>query len=365
MKVVFRVDASLRIGTGHIMRCLTLADALAARGADCQFICRAHEGNLIDFICEKGYVTHTLPQIHTEKHIFKGINLFHRQWLGATQEQDADACRKILASLRVDWLIVDHYAIDIAWERALQQHYCKLMVIDDLADRLHSCDVLVDQTFGRDKADYYPFLTRSCRILCGAEYALLRSEFADLRGYSLQRRVRPSMRALLITMGGVDNGNATGRILQALQGCPLPEDCRITVVMGQTAPWLKDVRERAKSMFWPTQVLVGVRNMASLMAESDLAIGAAGATSWERCCLGLPTLMLVQAENQMKVAHGLEQAGAAKLINTTESCDLQLRSLISVLINEPTMLMHMSRNASCIVDGNGANAVIYEMRSMS
>src|SRR5690606_15243077 len=123
-------------------------------------------------------------------------------------------------------------------------------------------------------------------VLCGSQYALLRPDFAALRAYSLRRRERPQLRHLLLTMGGVDKDNATGRVLQALTASELPASCRITVVMGATAPWLAEVRQLAEQLPWSTSVRVGVSDMAQLMADSDLAIGAAGATSWERCCLG-------------------------------------------------------------------------------
>jgi len=368
VNLVFRADASLQIGTGHVMRCLTLADAFAARGADCQFICRAHEGNLIEFIRGKGYVAHALPVTPaagagptapgTET---STPELGHSHWLGATQAQDAEACAPILAAQRPAWLIVDHYALDARWERALAPHYRKLMVIDDLADRPHACDLLLDQTFGRDAADYGPLVPAHCHLLRGSHYALLRPEFAALRPCSLQRRARPALRELLITMGGVDKGNATGQVLHALRTCPLPPDCQITAVMGGTAPWLEQVRTQARGMPWPTRVLVGVSDMAQLMADSDLAIGAAGATSWERCCLGLPTIMLVLAENQSKVAQGLELSGAAKLINLDQSATTQLMELLGPLIDDPEQLLEISGCAASIVDGTGVNAVMRQM----
>lgn len=367
MKVAFRTDASLQIGTGHVMRCLTLADALAARGADCQFLCRAHEGHLIELIRSKGYVAHALTMVPAAGATPTAPNtsaadLAHSHWLGATQAEDAEACVPILAAQRPDWLIVDHYALDVRWERALAPHYRKLMVVDDLADRPHACDLLLDQTFGRDAADYRAHVPADCRLLCGSQYALLRPEFAALRPYSLQRRVRPSLCELLITMGGVDKDNATGQVLQALRSCPLPADCRITVVMGATAPWLENVQKQAHDMPWPTRVRVGVSDMAQLMADSDLAIGAAGATSWERCCLGVPTILLVLADNQRKVAQGLEQFGAAKLINLGQSAVTQLRELLLPLIEDPAQLLNMSDCAASVVDGSGVDAVMRQMK---
>ena len=366
-KVVFRAEASLQIGTGHVMRCLTLADALVARGANCLFICRVHEGNLIDFIRSKGHTT--LPIQPAPKGASSlaikaaddSAHPAHSHWLGTRQSEDAAACAPLLAELRPDWLIVDHYGLDARWERALAPYCRKLMVIDDLADRPHACDLLLDQTFGRDTADYRPLVPVDCRLLCGSRYTLLRPEFAALRHYSLQRRVRPALRELLISMGGVDKDNATGQVLQALRTCPLPADCRITVVMGTTAPWLDEVRAQAQGMPWPTRVLVGVSDMAQLMADSDLAIGAAGMTSWERCCLGLPTIMLVLADNQRNVANGLEPSGGIKLINLDQNATTQLRESILPLIDDPVQLRNISNCAASVVDGLGVEAVMRQL----
>lgn len=368
MKVTFRTDASLQMGTGHVMRCLTLADALAAQGADCQFICREHQGNLIEQIRNKGYRVHALPVMP-----FAGMSstlqraatdeqyTAHSHWLGASQAEDAAACTAILAGINPDWLIVDHYALDAHWELALKPHYRKLMVIDDLADRPHICDLLLDQTFSRDAEEYRAWVPASSRLLCGSQYALLRPEFAALRDYSLQRRAEPQLRQLLITMGGVDKDNATCQVLDGLRSCPLPADCRITVVMGTTAPWLAEVERLAHDMPWLTQVKVGVRDMAQLMADSDLAIGAAGATSWERCCLGLPTIMVVLAANQYQVARGLEQAGAALVIGSTQSIARHLFSRLISLIESPMQLKAMIQSAGDIADGRGIDAVIQHL----
>lgn len=360
MKVAFRADASLEMGTGHIMRCLTLADALTVQGAECQFICREHQGNLIEFIRNKSYHTHALP-ISAEAGL-SDTQPGHAAWLGCSQEQDATDCVCALSEMKPDWLVVDHYALDARWEQALKPHYRKLMVIDDLADRPHLCDLLLDQTFGRDRGDYHRWVPSSSTVLCGSRYALLRPEFAKLRDYSLQRRAKPLVRKLLITMGGVDKDNVTGRVLKALRHSPLPEECQITVVMGSTAPWLSEVDQLAKSMPWPTQVMAGVSDMAQLMADSDLAIGAAGATSWERCCLGLPTIMLVLAENQSKVARELKRRGASLCIPDLQNIDDDLCSVISALIDNPETVGGMSNAARLVTAGLGVSAVTSQMR---
>lgn len=365
MLIAFRTDASLQIGTGHVMRCLTLADALTAKGAQCHFICREHPGHLIDFIRNKGHVVSVLPVARMEE---AGVETNgpvtastpHAAWLGATQTQDAEACAPMLAALRPDWLIVDHYALDATWERALAPHCAKLMVIDDLADRPHVCDLLLDQTYGRDEADYRQQVPATCRLLCGAQYALLRPEFAALRPYSLQRRAQPALRELLITMGGVDKDNAAGAVLEALRTCPLPTDCRVTVVMGATAPWLEAVETLAQAMPWPTRVLVGVSDMAQLMADSDLAIGAAGATTWERCCLGLPTIAVALADNQ-RMALRVLQGGGILMGSDLDEIAKNISSITTPGMSKKLM-KNYSLCSSRLVDGQGAIRVVAEVQ---
>lgn len=356
MNVVFRTDASIQIGSGHVMRCLTLADALTAKGAQCTFICREHSGNLIEYIRSKGYVIHSLPLGDDAD-----TDLAHSAWLGATQAQDAQACASLLAKLHPECLVVDHYALDARWESDLARYCGQVMVIDDLADRTHICNLLLDQTFGRDLTDYRTLVPSNTTLLCGSDYALLRPEFTALRPYSLQRRVLPKLKNLLITMGGVDKDNVTAQVLKTLQTCPLPADCEITVVMGPTAPWSANVQRLAQVMPWPTSVRIGADDMAQLMADSDLAIGAAGSTSWERCCLGLPTIMLVLAENQTRVASGLEKAGAARIIGLKGAVMPQLEIFLSELCKSSKELAHMSQAASTIVNGKGLAIVVTEM----
>lgn len=364
MKIVFRVDASIEMGTGHVMRCLTLADALKEQGAECHFICREHLGHLNALITERGHIVYSLPYIeqHKQREHSKTEELAHATWLGATQAEDLDACIPLLKSLQPDWLIVDHYAIDERWHQELRPYCQKIMVIDDLADRQHDCDLLLDQTFGRSSEDYLPLVPHDCQVLCGAQYALLRPEFAQWRDYSLKRRNQGQLEHLLINLGGVDKDNITTEILQALAKTSLPENCRITVVMGATAPWIEKVQQQAQQLPWPTDVKVGVNNMAELMANSDLAIGAAGATSWERCCLGLPTIMIVLAPNQMLIASELQSAGAALFI---EQEDIKERNLSKTLADLRTSLVKMksiSNLSAVIADGSGVATVLKRMK---
>jgi len=355
MQVVFRADASTDIGTGHVMRCLTLARALAEQEARCDFICRIHEGHLIDFVREQGFVVHVLPLGASPNALADGTA--HAPWLGTSQCQDAQACEFVLEALQPDWLVVDHYALDRRWEQSLRPYARRVMAIDDLADREHDCDLLLDQNLGRQTQDYEGLISGQTQVLIGPVHAILRPEFTDWREYSLQRRVQPQLKNLLIAMGGVDRMNATGQVLDALTCCELPSELSITVVMGTTAPWLERVQAQAAAMTRLTQVLSGVSNMAQLMAESDLCIGAAGGSTWERCALGLPTLVLILAANQQAGAIALQAHGAARLVKDNKQIIKQLTSLFSD--DKPNAaLKEMSQAAAKLTAGKGVVKVV-------
>jgi UDP-2,4-diacetamido-2,4,6-trideoxy-beta-L-altropyranose hydrolase len=358
--VVFRTDAALHIGNGHLMRCLTLADALRDSGNNCHFVCRQQPGQLLDHVTQRGHQVHVLETTRQDACDDGAPVLAHAHWLGCSQHTDALQTMQIVGSLQPSLVVVDHYALDVRWERQLRSLTRHLMVIDDLADRVHDCDLLLDQNPGRQSADYAGLVPSHCRILLGPGYALLRPEFAALRKQSLARREHPALRQLLITMGGVDQDNATCRILEALQLCTLPPECRIVVVMGAHAPWLEQVRAAAAKLRWQVEIKVDVTDMAVLMLNSDLALGAAGSTSWERCCLGLPGLLLVLAANQRAVAGYLAAEQAAVVLELDANLDQQLQTTLP-LVAAPEQLRLLSQRVSAITDGTGCQRVLQQL----
>jgi UDP-2,4-diacetamido-2,4,6-trideoxy-beta-L-altropyranose hydrolase len=364
IRITFRVDASLVIGSGHVMRCLTLAEALSAQGAKCHFICRAQPGHMLELIARRGFSVSALPvparQAAASAPDGPGRDAGHSSWLGCDWQADARETADILASLDSDWLVVDHYGIDQRWEEALQSYYKQLLVIDDLADRPHRSDVLLDQNLGRTPQDYAALVPAACQVLTGPKYALLHAEFSVLRAASMAGRVNPSLKRVLVTMGGVDLPNATARVLVALADSALPQDCRITVVMGEAAPWLEQVRELATRLPWPTEVVVNISDMARRMADSDLAIGAAGGTSWERCCVGLPTVLVVLADNQRAGATALQASGAARLVGDVDQIAVALPATLAAL-NHGHELRQLSSAAAAITDGQGVGKVLRAM----
>ncbi|RAZ91732.1 UDP-2,4-diacetamido-2,4,6-trideoxy-beta-L-altropyranose hydrolase [Mesorhizobium hawassense] len=357
MQIAFRTDASIDIGTGHVMRCLTLADALRERGAESLFICRLHNGHLMKLIAARGYTAVALPKLPVA-----GIKACavppHAYWLGTDWARDAQETRQAIGA--VDCLVVDHYGLDCRWEEGLHPACRYLMVIDDLADRPHHCDLLLDQSLGRTRGDYDGLLGDHAITLFGPNYALLRPEFSELRAESLARRVQPKLEHLLVTMGGVDKENVTGSVLDALDDGTLPPNLRITVVMGPHAPWIDQVRIRAAAMRHPTRVLVGTSDMARLMAESDLAIGAAGSTSWERCCMGLPSFVLVLADNQHTVAEALQGSGAVVALQKPSQVVRHLEErLVSGTVGQ--FLLDLSNAAASVTDGEGVTRIADRM----
>jgi len=359
MEIAFRTDASLQIGSGHVMRCLTLAEALRDRGATCRFICREHPGNLLAQIRTRGFVALALPVLMTDDDQRpQPCEPVHRNWLGSSWQADAEQTLDLLQGVRPDWLIVDHYALDRRWEDAVRPASGALMAIDDLADRLHACDLLLDQNLGRTPQDYVDLVPAPCQILAGPRYALLRPQFAQLRGYSLARRTANApLTNILIAMGGVDQANATTSVLQTLRdGVLLPGNCGITIIMGAQAPWLRDVVDFAARLPWHAEIAIGVDDMARRMAESDLAIGAAGGTAWERCCLGLPALLAVLAQNQWPGARALQASGASRLLGEVADIPQRLGPELALLMQEGA-LQRMSRLASAITDGLGVARV--------
>jgi UDP-2,4-diacetamido-2,4,6-trideoxy-beta-L-altropyranose hydrolase len=357
MRVVFRADASLQIGNGHIMRCLTLADVFAEAGAQILFVCREHPGHLAEFIGSKGHQVSLLPLATPDQ---SGFWNAHAAWLGGELLEDAQATRETIRNEfgGCDWLVIDHYALEADWERELRGCVGKILVIDDLADRHHACDLLLDQTLGRSAVDYHPWVDADCQLLCGAEYALLRSEFVELRNSRQVVRTAGPLKRLLVSMGGVDNDNLSSRVLAALAEVSLATDCLLTVVLGRTAPWRAEVERALKSLPCQTELLVDVRKMAELMLVADLAIGAAGSSAWERCCLGLPAVMVVVAENQCQVARSLAKQQAARVIASAEQIETELPVLLSELIGAPETRVAMSRAATQVTDGGGVSRVL-------
>jgi len=330
------------------MRCLTLADVLRGNGAVVSFICREHVGNLCDLVEEKGYAVHRLP--YAEPGVGIGSNEY-LSWLAVSQEEDA---RQTATALQQEqekprWLIVDHYALYEKWEKAMRPHTERIMVIDDLANRHHNCDLLLDQNLYEDlHTRYDSLLPPGCQKLLGPTYALLRPEFLQAR-QSLRKR-DGIVKRLLIFFGGVDPPNETAKALEAVQLLNRP-GIIVDVVVGAANPHADQLQKQCADL---TNVTVHgqVKNMAELMANADLAVGAGGTTTWERCCLGLPTITIVVADNQREMIETIADRGA--VWNMGWYVDVladDLKACLESALNSPEAVRAMGRAARQIMDG--------------
>lgn len=363
LRILFRVDASIQVGTGHIMRCLTLADELAKAGAQIRFLCRDLEGHLGRLIEERGYALSLLPRPEDAFEPDDAEPVEHAAWLGVDWQTDARECRPLVEEFQPDWIVLDHYALDARWEEVVRPARSRLLVIDDLADRRHISDVLLDANLGRNPADYAALVPENCVLLTGPSYALLRPEFREARQAALARREKGSTARLLVSLGGVDRSNVTGKVLDALAEIQPASIERIAVVLGHGAPWIDDIGARAAAMPIPTEVIVNASNMAELMTDADFCIGAAGTTSWERCCLGLPTLVIILAGNQLAVSEGLERKGAALSLGWFDAdFKRRLQTALVTAVSQDWMA-GMSHAAAAVTDGYGTSRTMDTLRA--
>ena len=356
MKIVFRADSSIVAGTGHVVRCLALAGAARAAGWHAEFVCRAHPGHMAHWIRAQGFAVHLLPAPIEAATVAAGDS--YAAWLGVSQQQDAIDTAAALRYSAADWLVVDHYALDAQWESALLGLVPRLLVIDDLANRPHLCRVLLDQSLDLcGAARYAGLVPRACMTLLGPHYALLRPEFVAMRSQSLARRdAVQRLERVLLFMGGSDPHNETARALQGLSQATRAIQ-HIDVVVGQGYPFLDDLRRQVHACRVPVQVHVQTPHMAELMTQADLAVTSGGSVSWEKCTLGLPSLVTIVGDNQSLIAHEMAAAGAQLLLGRAEA--ISAEDYACALDGLDTgMLAAMSAKARVICDGQGTQRVL-------
>jgi len=349
MKIIFRADASVQIGTGHIMRCLTLAGELREKGVEVAFVCRELPGNLCHVLASSGHLVQRLPYDPGQNSAPFDVN-----W-----EKDALETAGFINNIfePLDWLVVDHYALDRRWEKYLRPYVKKIMVIDDLANRPHDCDLLLDQNLYKNMENRYDTLiSEHCIKLLGPQYALLRPEFKEARKKLKQRQ--GSIQRVLIFFGGSDPTNETAKALEAISLLDHLQ-LKIDVVVGAANPNKERIKEKCLTM-QNTTFYYQVDNMAELMAGADLAVGAGGSATWERCCLGLPSLVSILADNQYELANNLAKQGAIIYLGWAKDLNvLGYFEAISKITN--IQILKMSQQGAKLVDGEGCKRVVDKM----
>jgi UDP-2,4-diacetamido-2,4,6-trideoxy-beta-L-altropyranose hydrolase len=326
IRIGFRVDASPTIGSGHVMRCLALADELKAKSggrAECFFIVTAGPGNLAETITGKGFACYPIE---------------YRTW-----QDDASETLRLLTRESATWLVVDHYQRDEKFEHLASSNR-KVFVIDDLADRFHDCDILLDQNVERNllQPRYTSLVPARCELLLGPQYALLREEFRNAT-----RRVRSGKIENLFVFFG--SGDASGECEKALKALSAPEfyEIKVCAVLGALNPKAKVLKE----IYGPSsdvgsrfQLEITTDRMALYMQSADFAMGAGGTSSWERCFLGLPSINVQVADNQRELSKTLASRGAIADLGWHESVTPEsYRNALNSFISNPIQLESMSK----------------------
>lgn len=350
MNVVFRADASTRIGSGHVVRCVTLAEELRRRGAAITFVCREMPGDYIDWLAARGISCESLPPAMPSSVPFQGD--------GIPLEQEIAQVRERLTVLGdTDWMVVDHYALDAKWETAIRGQVGRILCIDDLSNRPHDCDLLLDQNQSAHRAAYPSLVPEGCVMLLGPSFALLREDWARPRDSGDRD---PDDLRILVSFGGSDPTGETLKAIEAIKACAQP-GWRAEVVAGAGGKHIEAIREASEREHW-INFHGQVENMPGLARSCDLAIGGGGVSALERCALGLPSLVIAVADNQVAACEALTGAGAIEYLGLSKgvsAADLQ-QALLN-LAGKPARRDSIARCGRLLVDGKGTSRVATEI----
>lgn len=356
MKVAFRVDASIWIGSGHLVRCLNLARYLRSEFlANVMFICKKNPGDLIDLLLQEGFEVRILDSLAGDV----SVNDQESARSPFCSGTDASRTREVLLAEHFDLLVVDHYQIDITWEVEVSTAVNKVMVIDDIPGRAHSCDLFLDQNLDSSTAEYKLCPQRNVVGLFGPSYALISPHFQKTRRL-IDRKFDAIRRCLVYFGSGSDAAKFARAALLALSDSAFSH-ISVDVVVSEEhgCNELMDlVRSHPKANLWPRQ-----HSLADLMMISDLAIGGGGVSTWERCCLGLPAIAVACSENQKKVVRAVAKRDAAIGLMNFDNLAQRISDELFILIKHPDRMHALSANAFDVCDGEGVRRVSEKIAS--
>ncbi len=347
MRIAFRVDASNIIGSGHVMRCLVLADELRALDYSIIFVMRPQENDLIDYVRYRGFEVKKL-NIPEEHNSVQDENDYST-WLQLSEYDDAEDFIKNVD--KCDFVVVDHYGINDTWELKVKNTLeCPILAIDDLVRR-HQVDLILDQTVDRNSFEY---AQESDFILAmtGTRYALLRNDFSKFRAKQCDIANAFVTHNVLISMGAIDNFDVTSKVLNALKKRKTLLNC--TVLLNSSAPHFHEVTNFINNNSHWVRHIDFTENIAELMSEHTISIGAPGSTSWERVCLGLPSIVIPLASNQEQICERLVMHNCSLSIKISE-IEKNLDDCINKLIKNYLEMRNACLN---LCDGRGAERVV-------
>lgn len=339
MRIAFCCNAGQGIGGGHAYRCLALADMLASYDCSCVFL-----------VTPETVKTVTGLSRHS-------IILMSRRYDRDEIEVLCDEAEKSMYGDKMSWLVCDSYELDAKFEVAARHWTDNILVLDDMADRPHECDVLVNAGPGRQKADFRELTSKATEILTGPEYAILRPEFPCARDVSLKRRKRESsIKRVFVNFGALDGKNMSPIVLQALAN--IDHEISVDVVLGRGAKNRNEVCSIAAQADLDVTVHVDPENIELILTSADIALGAAGSSIWERSCLGVPSVLITTAEDQKYTANQLCSSGAAVYAGDWETISVeQVSKSWLEATSEIQKISEMSELSSSLCDGLGLNRI--------
>ena len=340
MKVVFRVDASGEVGFGHLSRCINLAEVLRSRGNEVSFVCRDDEAKSFSALENRLFATVLLPMLSAGEVV--------------NQQEDAQQTIQALLGKRPEWLIVDTYTLDKNWERLMRPHVAKIAVIEDLSGREHDCDLLIDQNYSeRSATSFDKFVPKTCEFLLGPRFALIGEQFRRLR--ELKSKPAPELKRMFIFCGGSDPQNLTQQSIDEIS-CSELSNIAVDVVIGAQNKTFD--RAAALKLNANIEIHDASGEFARIMSIADLAIGAGGTTSWERMCLGVPSIVVSIADNQNSACEKLGRDGLIDYLGRRSS--LKSGALRNAVVKAKTnyaSLFDQVERGQILVDGRGCERV--------
>ncbi|MBI2636138.1 UDP-2,4-diacetamido-2,4,6-trideoxy-beta-L-altropyranose hydrolase [Candidatus Peregrinibacteria bacterium] len=347
MHAIFRADASVSAGTGHVMRCLALAQRM-------NLDIRRNSGHDSVFVCAA-----ITPSLKNRLRV-ENIEVAN---LSAAPYGSDDACEtaRLAKSFGAEWVVVDGYGFGSDYQDFLKQNGLRVIFLDDYGHAgSYSADIILNQNVSA-REEWYRKRDASTRLLLGPDYVLLRREFLEWREKRIARA--GAVRHILVTLGGADHANITAKALRAIARTGFSGT--ISVIIGGSNPHRSALEAQADSMDGNVRVVVDALDMPARMAEADMAISAAGTTSWELLFMGVPFLTGSSAGNQTAVSEALEQLGLAKNIGWyNDATENELAGCITGLIADTELRSALSRKGLATVDGNGAARVLQAMLVM-
>jgi len=338
--LLIRADASTAIGTGHVMRCLALAQAWQDAGGQAVFA-----------------MAESTPAVQSRLRAERCEIYPVSASIGTTE--DLRQTIALAMGRACDWGVVDGYQFGSDYQRGLKAKNIRFLFLDDYG---HSARYVADLVLNQNVSaspTLYSRKERYTQLLLGPRYAMLRREFKVWRDW--KRTIPPTCSRVLVMIGGSDDGNVTATVIHAL-GLLAVRELETTVVAGGSNPHFAELRDRAARSGLRIRVLDSVSNVGELMAEADLAVSAAGSTCWELCLLGLPSLVIDVADNQTAVARELHKRECAIHIGNRKITAEAVAAGMASLIEAQEARQGLSRRARELVDGMGATRVVSSLR---